>query len=191
MPRRRLRPYTTTYDLPGRRRPVRMVWLGLAAVMGVVLAFGGLAVVSRAMSQPAPVAPRASSTVRPPAAPSIIASTVAARPTVTATQERVDDAVITGVAGRFVDAWLQRDRAKRKAQLAQTASAELAAALMRTDAQNIPRITKHGAAVIDSRAEGVAIVVQPMTGSTVLHLTVVMQSGSRAWLVSNVDMPAA
>ena len=192
MPRRRPRPYRTTYDLPSRRRPVRMVWLGLAAVLGVVLAFGGVAVVSRAISRPAaPVPQPVTSTVSPPAATPTIAGTAGPSPTVTAVGNQVDDAVITGVAGRFVDAWLQRDRAKRKTQLAQTANGELALALMRTDAQNIPRIKKNGAAVIDSRAEGVAIVLQPMTDPTVLRITVVMQPGSPAWLASNVDLPAA
>lgn len=191
MHKRRPRPYTVTYDLPVRRRPLRIVWLAMAAVLGVALAFGGLAAVSRAMSRPAvPASPSAAATssVSTPAA---TASTSTPASTVTASQSQADDAVLAGLAGRFVDAWLQRDRAKRKAQLAQTAEGDLAAALMQTEVQNIPRIKKNGAATIDSRADGVVIVMQPMTGATVLRITVVSQPGSAAWLVSDVDMPAA
>lgn len=172
-----------------------MVWLGVAAVVVVGLSFAGLAVVSRAMSQPAvptPGPPTKASTVSSPAGPAPTnVGTPTAKPTVSATQPPANDAVITSVAGRFVDAWLQRDRAKRKTQLAQTAVTELAAALMRTDPQNIPRLRKHGVPTIDSRAEGVAVVLQPMTGSVVLRITVVAQPGTVMWLVSDVDMPAA
>lgn len=98
---------------------------------------------------------------------------------------------IQNVASSFTHAWLQRDRAKRKAQLSATATAELTAALMKTDEQNIPRTTTEGSATIDSRADGVAIVLQGLADTTVLRITVVKTGEDGSWLVSDVDLGEA
>lgn len=187
MPRNRPRPHTTTYDLARRRRPlVRMVWPVLAGVLSLVLAFAGIAAVSRAVS-PAPAASTSGQT--PPA----VASPTTAptpTPTITSPQGQVDAAAIQGVTTRFVDAWLQRDRAKRKTQLTATATKDLAAALMKTADQNIPRTKRAGTApVIESRTDGVAIVLQQLADSTTLKLTVT-NGADGTWRVTSIDMAA-
>ena len=98
---------------------------------------------------------------------------------------------IQNVASSFTDAWLQRDRTKRQAQLEATATAELAAALMKTDDQNIPRTSKEGSATIDSHADGVAIALQSLADTTVLRITVVKTGTAGTWLVSDVDLGEA
>lgn len=186
MAKKRPRPYRTTYDI-GRRRtsPRRMVWLVLAAVLGVVVAFAGIAAVSRAISRPAGQA----TTQQQSSAPT--AATLSPTPSVVAPQDQAEEITIQNVASSFTDAWLQRDPAKRKAQLSATATAELTAALMKTDDQNIPRTGKEGSATIDSRAEGVAIAQQGLADTTLLRITVVKSSHDGSWLVSDVDLGEA
>lgn len=188
MARQRPRPYRTTYDIGRRRRegPLRLVWVVLAAVVGVVLAFAGIAAVSRAVSasggSPVPQLPAPAAASSAPASPT---------PTLVAPQDQVDELTIHNITGSFTDAWLQRNRAKRKAQLGATATAELAAALMKTSDQNIPRTTKEGAATIDSRVDGLAIVLQELGDHTVLRVTVAQSGTSGSWLVSDVDLGEA
>lgn len=187
MPRKRPRPHVTTYDLTRRRSPLRALWLALAALLGLVVAFAGMAAVSRAMTPHTPSdepSPAVSASVTPSAA------SVTPSPPITAPQDQVDELQIEATATRFVDAWLQRDRAKRKSQLESSATKELTAALMKTDDQNIPRTTREGSATIDSRADGVAIVLQSLADASVLRITLV-QNDSARWLVTSVDEAAA
>lgn len=105
-----------------------------------------------------------------------------------APQHQTEEVTIQNVASGFADAWLQRGRANRKVQLSATATAELTAALMKTDEQNIPRTTKEGPATIDSHTDGVAIALQGLADTTVLRITVVKTGGDGSWLVSDVDL---
>lgn len=186
MAKKRPRPYRTTYDI-GRRptSPRRMVWLVLAAVLGLLLTFAGIAAVSRAISRPAGQATAQQQSSAPTVA------TLSPTPSVVAPQDQAEEVTIQNVAGSFADAWLQRDRAKRKAQLSATATAELTAALMKTDDQNIPRTSKEGSATIDSRVDGVAIALQGLVDTTVLRITVVSTGTAGTWLVSDVDLGEA
>ena len=188
MARKRPRSYRTTYDI-GRRRtsPRRMGWLVLAAVLGVVVAFAGIAAVSRAISR------QASPATAQPSASATSSDTASSSPTpsLVAPQDQAEEVTIQSVASSFTDAWLQRDRAKRKAQLSATATAELTAALMKTDDQNIPRTTTQGPATIDSHTDGVAIALQGLADSTVLRITVVKSGPTGEWLVSDVDLGEA
>lgn len=188
MARQRPRPYGTTYDT-GRRTtsPRRLIWVVLAAVLGVLLTFVSIAAVSRAMSTPTgPTSTQQQQPVTPSSA-----STPSPTPTLVAPQEQAEEVTIQNVASSFTDAWLQRDRAKRKAELSATATAELTAALMKTDDQNIPRTTPQGPATIVSHTEGVAIALQGLADTTVLRITVVKTSGDGSWLVSDVDLGEA
>lgn len=186
MVKQRPRPYRTTYDI-GRRRTghVRLVWVVLAAVLGVVLAFAGIAAVSRAVSSPA------GSPAQQPAPATSSSAPPSPTPTLVAPQDQVDELTIQNVAGAFTDAWLQRNRGKRKAQLGATATAELAAALMKTADQNIPRTRKEGPATIDSRVDGLAIVLQGLGDASVLRITVAQTGAAGTWLVSDVDLGEA
>jgi len=189
MAKRRPRPYRTTYDIGGRRpRPRRLAWLVFAAVLGVVLTFAGIAAVSRAVSTSAGPPTTQQQTV--PATPSS-ASAPSPTPSLVAPQDQAEEVTIQNVASSFTDAWLQRDRTKRKAQLEATATAELAAALMKTDDQNLPRTTKEGTATIDARVEGVAIALQCLADTTVLRITLVKTGTAGTWLVSDVDLGEA
>ncbi len=157
----------------------------LAALLGLVLAFAGLAAVSRAVNSnghtPAPASATSSaSSSGASASPSPTVSGVVAP------EDQADDVTIQSVSGAFVDAWLQRDRTRRKAQLAATATPDLAAGLIKTETQNIPRTAKDGDGTLESRAEGVAIVVQALTDGTVLRIT--LTQTSTGWLVSAVDL---
>lgn len=188
MARQRPRPYRTTYDLGGARpSPRRLVWVVLAVVFGVVLAFAGIAAVSRAVSRP--VGPATAQQPTAAATPSL--SPPNPTPSVVAPQDQADEVTILNVASSFADAWLQRDRAKRQAQLSATATAELTAALMKTDDQNIPRTSKEGSATMDSRADGVAIALQGLADTTVLRITAVKSGDAGTWLVSDVDLGEA
>lgn len=188
MARQRPRPYRTTYDIGGRRpSPRRLVWVVLAAVLGVVLTFAGIAAVSRAVSRPVGPAPAQ----QPTAAVTPSVSAPSPTPSLVAPQDQAEEVTIQNVASSFADAWLQRNRAKRQAQLSATATTELTAALMKTDDQNIPRTSKEGAATIDSRADGVAITLQDLADATVLRITVVKSSHDGSWLVSDVDLGEA
>lgn len=187
MDRQRPRPYRTTYDIGrGRPSPRRVVWVVLAAVLGVVVTFTGIAAVSRAVS--APAGPTTAQQATAAATPSVPAPSPT--PSLVAPQDQAEEVTIQNVASSFADAWLQRDRTKRQAQLSATATADLTAALMKTDDQNIPRTTKEGSATIDSHADGVAIALQSLADTTVLRITVV-KSGAGTWLVSDVDLGEA
>lgn len=188
MARQRPRPYRTTYDIGGRRpSPRRLAWVVLAAVLGVVLTFVGIAAVSRAVSASA-----GPTTAQPPTAaatPSVPAPSPT--PSLVAPQDQAEEVTIQNVASSFTDAWLQRDRTKRQAQLSATATADLTAALMKTDDQNIPRTSKEGTATIDSHADGVAIALQSLADTTVLRITMVKSGAASTWLVSDVDLGEA
>lgn len=188
MARQRPRPYRTTYDIGGRRpNPRRLVWVVLAAALGVVLTFAGIAAVSRAVSAP----PGPATAQQPTAAGTPSLTAPSPTPSLVAPQDQAEEVTIQNVANSFSDAWLQRDRAKRKAQLSATATAELTAALMKTDDQNIPRTSKDGSPAIDSRADGVAIALQGLADTTVLRITVVKTGEDATWLVSDVDLGEA
>lgn len=164
-----------------------MVWLVLAAVLGVVVAFAGIAAVSRAMSRPA--APSTAPGQAPSTAPA--APTLSPSSSLVAPQDQAEEVTILNVASGFADAWLLRDPAKRKARLSATATAELTAALMKTDDQNIPRTNREGSPTIDSHADGVAIALQGLADFTVLRITVVKTGEDGSWLVSDVDLGEA
>lgn len=166
-----------------------MIWLVLAGGLGLVLAFAGIAAVSRALS-PAPAASLPASTSTTPPVAASPAATPTPTPTITSPQGQADAAAIQSVATRFTDGWLQRNRAKRKAQLAATATKDLAAALMRTADQNIPRTKRAGTApVIESQTDGAAIVLQQLADSTTLKLTVT-NGADGTWRVTSIDMAA-
>lgn len=189
MAKRRPRPYRTTYDIGrGQPSPRRLVWLVLTGVLGVVLAFAGIAAVSCAVSTPA--GPATAQQQTSPATPSSV-SAPSLTPSLVAPQDQAEEVTIQNIASSFTDAWLQRDRTKRKAQLGATATAELAAALMKTDDQNIPRTSKEGSATIDSRADGVAIALQGLADTTVLRITMVKAGATGTWVVSDVDLGEA
>lgn len=185
MAKQRPRPYRTTYDT-GRRRqsPLRLVWLVLASMLGVVLAFAGIAAVSRAVS--APTGP-----VQQQATPVTSSASPSPTPSLVAPQDQAEEVTIQNLAGSFTDAWLQRDQTKRKAQLSATATAELTAALMKTDDQNIPRTSKEGTASLESRADGVAITLQSLADTTVLRITMVKAGAADTWVVNDVDLGEA
>lgn len=189
MARQRPRPYRTTYDVGGGRPSRRrLVWLVVAAVLGVVVTFAGIAAVSRAVNAPAGPATVEQRTAW--STPSS-ASAPSRTPSLVAPQDQAEEVTIRSVAGSFADGWLERDRAKRKAQLSATATAELTAALMKTDDQNIPRTSKAGSVTIDSRADGVAIALLSLADTTVLRITVVKSGAVGTWLVSDVDLGEA
>ena len=195
--RKRPRAWATTYDLPGRRGPraSRLTLMVLAAVLAAGLTFGGLVLMTRSAAAPVNHTPEPSVSGAPqssPPPPTGGPASTPASPGPTSAQPSStpanDAVVIVQTAAKFVDAWLQRDRAKRRSGLTATATPELVKALMLTDDANIPRTRRQGGPSIDTQLSDTVLVLQRLVDKTELKVTLTSASGT--WLVTAIDMDA-
>lgn len=92
------------------------------------------------------------------------------------------------VVVRFVDAWLDRDEASRKASLAPLASPALAEELMLTDPANVPVARRVGPPVLEDASTYSAQFVQSLsTGMTVRVYLAADPEARYRWLATAVE----
>lgn len=188
------------YDTGGRRRSrpslLRMIMLGLAVFVGVVVLCGAILVLTdRGGPAAAPAAPASASDQA--SSPSPAASTVSpaagsASPSASPSGNDAQGAAgmspeATRTLREFMAGWLSTDSTKRRDLLTKTATPELTEQLMLTAEENVPKV-KATTVTVSGASETSADVIQRLSdNSAVLVQLGVDPEGAYGWRVQNIE----
>lgn len=175
-----------TYDIQQQRQR-KVPWLSVLVLAAVVA--GATALFAWTITS-AP-SPEAAHQPAPTTIPSTTPSAVTSSPTPSGSDAGEQPVVPAGseqAAGRFIEAWLDRNPKTREPALEQVCTPALTEALMLTDPANIPRAAPRGGPVLDDASTYSVQFAQALdTGMTIRVYLVADPEARYRWLVTSVE----